>query len=175
MDQNVEIKARVYDLKTLEKKILEIASEGPTLLRQTDVFFHVSRGRLKLRYLNGKTGELVYYERINSPGPTKSQYKRYLLPNPFHLEILLGTALGIRGVVEKKRKVYLIEKVRIHLDQVRGLGSFLELEVVLQKGQKTSQGIKDAEKLIKLLGVSRDSLLAEAYIDMLKPLPKKDS
>jgi len=77
-------------------------------------------------------------------------------------------ALGVRGVVEKRREVFMAGQTRIHLDEVRGLGSFLELEVVLTPGQSVEAGELIARDLMEQLGVSAESLESAAYIDLLE-------
>lgn len=47
--RNVEIKAKVHDALQLIKKAKAIAGHEPNIIKQNDVFFKVSQGRLKLR------------------------------------------------------------------------------------------------------------------------------
>ena len=54
--------------------------------------------------------------------------------DPESLKSTLSLALGVRGVVRKTRYLYLVGQTRIHLDDVEGLGHFMELEVVMQTG-----------------------------------------
>jgi len=88
--------------------------------------------------------------------------------DPDGLKKVLQEALGIDGIVRKKRHLFLVGQTRIHLDEVEGLGSFLELEVVLQNGQKPEEGMAIAAGLMKKLGVKREDLIARAYIDLIK-------
>ena len=77
-------------------------------------------------------------------------------------------ALGVRGVVRKKRYLYLAGQTRIHLDDVEGLGQFMELEVVLRDGQSDADGQSIAEDLMAKLGVRTEDLLEGAYMDLLE-------
>ncbi len=61
-----------------------------------------------------------------------------------------------------------VGQTRIHLDEVEGLGSFLELEVFLQEGQQPEEGTAIATALMEKLGVKREDLIAGAYIDLIK-------
>ena len=81
---------------------------------------------------------------------------------------MLGAALGVRGVVEKRREVFRLGRTRIHLDEVRGLGSFMEIEVVLEDGEATAEGERVAEALLAELEIPAAALLAPAYIDLLE-------
>ena len=148
-----------------------MASLAPTpsdVLGQTDTFFVVPRGRLKLRQFSDGSGELIFYERSDQAGPKESSYSRYACPEPKAVAAVLGQALGVRGVVEKRREVFMIGRTRIHLDEVRGLGSFLEIEVVLDDGEAAAGGEQVARELLAALGVPESALVARAYIDLLE-------
>jgi hypothetical protein len=74
----------------------------------------------------------------------------------------------IRGVVRKTRYLYLVGETRVHLDDVEGLGQFMELEVVMQEGQSDAEGQAIAEGLMASLGVESSDLLEGAYMDLLE-------
>jgi predicted adenylyl cyclase CyaB len=82
--------------------------------------------------------------------------------------MVLSTALGTRGVVRKQRLLYRIGNTRVHLDDVDGLGAFVELEVVLNESQTSQEGESVAEEIMKQLGICETDLVAEAYIDLLE-------
>jgi predicted adenylyl cyclase CyaB len=165
---NIEIKARVRDWDALRARA-ETLSETPCLeIRQRDVFFYTPKGRLKLRMLAPNTGQLVYYERPDQAGPKQSDYILSATSDPATLEEALTAALGIRGVVSKVRYLYLVGSTRIHLDQVEGLGCFLELEVVLGPDQSAEEGEAVAVDLMSRLGVDEADLIDVAYVDLLE-------
>jgi predicted adenylyl cyclase CyaB len=80
---------------------------------------------------------------------------------------ILTTTLGRAGVVKKTRTLYLIGQTRVHLDEVHGLGEFLELEVVLRTGQSEVEGRNIATALLSEFGIGQEHLIAEAYVDLL--------
>lgn len=137
-------------------------------LIQVDTFFRVPRGRLKLRVLDPQRGELIGYSRPDREGPKLSTYHRLPTGTPGRLLELMSRALGVRGVVEKSREVLLLGRTRIHLDEVRGLGSFLELEVILDRTFSPERGEALARDLLGKLGVPREALVSGAYIDLLE-------
>lgn len=167
MARNVEIKARVRDLEALERRAAGRSDSGPTVIQQEDVFFHVSTGRLKLRVFDEGRGELIFYERPDGAGPKTSRYRRVETSDPRGLQELLGQALGVRGTVRKERRLYLAGRTRIHVDRVQDLGGFLELEIVLEPGEKPEDATPIAEELMAALGVAREDLVDVAYIDLL--------
>lgn len=168
MDRNVEIKARVDDLETVRCRLATLLIRGEEHLDQIDTFFRVAQGRLKLREFAGGSAELIYYERPDSPGAKLSQYERLPSLEPTRLKRVLTAALGVRGTVTKHRDVYLVGQTRIHLDTVEGLGTFLELEVVLGESDTPEAGEAIAIDLLRALQIPPGSLLRGAYIDLLE-------
>ena len=166
--RNVEIKARVADLAALRTRVAALATAPPVTIDQRDTFFDVARGRLKLRRFGDGTGELVFYEREDTTGPKTSAYSRSPCPDAAALEAVLARALGVRGLIEKRRELFMVGRTRVHLDDVRGLGHFLELEVVLADGEPTTTGEREAHDLLAALDVPASALLAPAYIDLLE-------
>jgi predicted adenylyl cyclase CyaB len=168
MPANIEIKAHVRDLGELRRRSEALSDTPVQVIPQEDTFFHTSRGRLKLRQLGPDLAQLVYYERPDQEGPKRSNYTIFETRDPTGLKTALSLALGVRGVVRKKRYLYLAGQTRIHLDDVEGLGPFMELEVVLREGQSEVEGQTIAEDLMDRLGVRQEDLLEGAYMDMLE-------
>ncbi len=166
--KNIELKARVRDLEDFSARLKKLKPKKPRVLVQEDVFFRVRSGRLKLRTLGHKSGELIFYERPDLPGPKTCEYRIVRTLEPAALRNALSAALGIRGIVKKVRLVCLVGQTRIHLDDVGGLGLFMELEVVLKPGQKSSEGTAIARDLAKKLGLGKSDLISGAYLDLLE-------
>ena len=168
MATNIEIKARVHDFQALQARAKALSDTPLQVIPQEDTFFNVPRGRLKLRQLAPDFGQLVYYERTDASGPKRSDYLLAGTSDPAALKAALTAALGVRGVVRKTRYLYMIGQTRIHLDEVEGLGNFMELEVVLRPGQSDVEGQAIAEELMDKLGIQRDDLLEGAYMDLIE-------
>jgi len=165
--RNVEIKARIGSTRELEPRVRVLAGAAPVELHQADVFFHCGEGRLKLRHLSCGPAELIYYRRPDTRGPRESFYLRTEVPDAAGLERQLASAYGIRAMVRKRRLVYISGRTRIHLDEVEGLGHFLELEVVLADGEDAAAGVREAHALMEQLGIAEAQLLHTAYVDLL--------
>jgi adenylate cyclase class IV len=166
--RNIEIKARSSDVAAQERIAARLADRPPVLMEQRDTFFHVPRGRLKLRELSNGTGELIAYERPDSPEPVQATYIRCPASEPHALKAALAAALGVRAVVRKRRTLFLADQARIHLDEVAGLGRFIELEIVLGADQSEAAGRVIAERLMTELGIKPSDLIASAYVDLLE-------
>ena len=168
MGINIEIKAKVRDPAHLRRILEGLCTTPGEVILQEDIFFQTGKGRLKLRILGANHCELIYYERDNIAGPKRSNYLITPCADPTSLRVLLSTAMGTRGVVRKQRLLYRIGNTRVHLDQVDGLGSFVELEVVLSEGQTSEEGGSVAEQVMKQLGICETDLVGEAYIDLVE-------
>jgi adenylate cyclase len=167
MNRNVEIKAKVEDPEALRRRVAAVADEGPVELEQVDTFFRCVEGRLKLRELTATRGELIFYRRSDSAGPTESSYMIAATHCPRDLQQVLTTAHGVSGVVRKLRVLYRVDQTRIHLDHVEGLGNYVELEVVLGEGQSEAEGSRIATGLMSELEIPTASLEPLAYVDLL--------
>ena len=165
---NVEIKARVHDLSGIRSQLLEMGYNERQLLEQEDIFFHTRHGRLKLRVFSTLHGELIYYERADEFDPVESRYLIVPCSTPCTWRAVLGAALGIRGVVRKRRELYHIGQTRVHLDEVDRLGSFVEFEVVLNRDQTVKEGQQVAQQLMTTLNIHEGQLIDCAYIDLLE-------
>jgi predicted adenylyl cyclase CyaB len=168
MATNIEIKARVGNLSLLRERAERLSQKPAELLLQEDSFFCVPQGRLKLRILGPARGELIYYEREDLAGPKSSHYLLFRTSDPAALRALLEASLGLLGVVRKQRWLFMVGSTRIHLDDVEGLGAFMELEVVLQPGQSVAEGQAIAADLMQQLGIKPGDLVAGAYLDLLR-------
>lgn len=167
MARNIEIKARSRDFDAQVRTAAGLADGAPSRLFQEDTFFHVPRGRLKLRDFGDGTGELIQYHRADTSGPKQSDYTRSATREPGSLKETLTAALGVRAVVRKHRTVFLVGQTRVHLDEVEGLGHFIELEVVLGPEETAAQGTAVARELMSALGIRQADLVAGAYVDLL--------
>jgi len=167
MPTNIEIKARIRDRKNHEARISELSPLPAEDIDQEDTFFDRTNGRLKLRIIDGARGELIHYFRNDEQGPKSSRYTIVPVSDPTRLRAVLGDSYGIRAVVLKKRRVYVIGNTRIHFDAVEGLGEFLELEVVLRDGESESEGTAVAQRWMKVFGIADEDLVQGAYVDLL--------
>jgi predicted adenylyl cyclase CyaB len=166
MLRNIEIKARSRK-PARQRDIAARLSDLPARsTEQTDTYFNVPRGRLKLRE-SAESSQLIYYERRDQAGPKRSEYLPVPVHDPASLRRLLAAAFGIRGVVRKSRRLFQVGHTRIHLDEVLDLGSFIELEVVLSPEEPDEQGRAVAADLMKQLEIDPQDLIDGSYIDLL--------
>jgi homotetrameric cytidine deaminase len=127
---NLELKARDPDPAGSLERALALGAEDRGELAQRDTYFARARGRLKLREQTPGDAELIQYRRPDEEGPRTSEFRLVPVGEADALREVLNAALGTLVTVAKRRRLLLWEGVRIHLDEVEGLGSFIELESV---------------------------------------------
>ncbi|KAK6732663.1 hypothetical protein RB195_016808 [Necator americanus] len=172
MARNVEIKAKVRDRQEIIQLAKELTNEDPTLLKQHDIFYNSPQGRLKMRTVeeNGVVRtELIWYERPDVAGPKLCNYSKFDVPADVlsSLKETLRCSMGMKGEVKKVRSLFIFERTRIHIDNVEGLGDFMELEVCLRDSESVSDGELVANEITQKLGVLDEDLLEGAYMDLL--------
>jgi adenylate cyclase class 2 len=166
MARNIELKARDPDPARSLQVSLHLGAEDHGWLQQLDTYFKVPQGRLKLREQDG-VAELIYYERSDEAVERVSNYRIVPITDSDALKDALAAALGILVSVEKSRRLLLWRNVRIHLDEVPGLGSFIELEAVAEADSDLSVEYRNIADLREALGISGDRILAAGYSDEL--------
>lgn len=168
MRRNVEFKARVHDPAAARTIADQLAGASHRQESQTDTYFHVQSGRLKLRETtNPDRAELIGYARPDTKTQKLSSYRLLPIEDATTAKAMLTDALGVCCVVQKTRLIWLVEATRIHLDQVAGLGDFLEIEVVLGDTQTEAQGREIAESFRTAFTIEAVDMIAESYSDML--------
>ena len=168
MATNIEIKARARDFESQFQIASTLCPRPVEVIAQEDIFFNVSRGRLKLRVFSDHEAELIAYARSDELGPTASEYEISRTHDPSGLRSILERSLGVRGIVRKSRQLLLSGRTRIHFDTVDGLGRFIELEVVLADGDDPADGAAEADNLMATLGIQDEDLIRMAYVDLLE-------
>ncbi|HYM57830.1 MAG TPA: cytidine deaminase [Solirubrobacteraceae bacterium] len=136
--RNVEIKAVDPDPARTLERALALGASDQGVIAQRDTYFAVPTGRLKLREQEPGGAELIAYERPDEVTVRVSAYRLVPVAHPGELRAALEAAAGIRVVVAKQRRLLLWRTVRIHLDDVEGLGPFVELEAVADAGSDLS-------------------------------------
>jgi predicted adenylyl cyclase CyaB len=161
---NLEIKARCADLDAARARASRIATKRVGVDRQVDTYFRTRSGRLKLRESSLYGGQLVPYLRPDERGPKLADYRVVPVEDPLGLKALLSEILGVHRVVEKQREIFLYENVRIHLDRVKGLGSFLEFEAVFDgSGAALAEQRRKLDFLMNEIGVREEDLVSSSY------------
>jgi homotetrameric cytidine deaminase len=165
--RNVELKAIDPDPEATLARALEAGADDRGVLEQRDTYFAVSTGRLKLREERPGGATLIAYRRPDAPEERVSSYRLVAVSDPDGLRTALQETCGVRVEVVKRRRLLLWETVRIHLDEVRGLGRFLELEAVADAGSDLTRERAQVARLRAVLGIADAALREGSYADAL--------
>ncbi|HEX8521877.1 MAG TPA: class IV adenylate cyclase [Tepidisphaeraceae bacterium] len=166
MKRNIELKAKCRDLAFARDAALRTGARAEGILMQTDTYFHVPHGRLKLREIAGQRAELIWYARSNQTAFRASDYVVSPVADVPTMLTALMSALRIRGTVKKRRELLLYENVRIHLDSVDTLGSFLEFEAVVSDQHNEQISHQRLATLTEALQIADTDRIAVSYSDL---------
>jgi predicted adenylyl cyclase CyaB len=165
---NVEIKARCSDVLAARQVLKGAGARFVGEDHQIDTYFRVENGRLKLREGNIEN-HLIFYRRGNQAGPKASEVALLETPAGSPLKAFLEKALGSWMCVDKRREIYFVENVKFHLDQVSGLGTFLEIEAIDMEGKYGQAKLEEQCRFwMEKLNVQAADLLSVSYSDMLE-------
>ena len=169
---NVEIKARANSPELVRNYLIDHKADFKGTDDQTDTYFNVASGRLKLREGNIENN-LIYYTRNNQAGPKSSQFNLVKVEDAKGLKEVLTKSCGIKMIVKKKREIYYIDNVKFHIDEVPELGSFIEIEAGNILANKSETELLDqCNFYLKEFGVKEEDLVAVSYSDMLMEAAK---
>lgn len=162
----MELKAVDLDRKRSLAACETLGAEDHGVLVQRDTYFHVSHGRLKLREEEGAAPHLIAYERPDQVEQRESRYRIVHVNQVDELKLALSSALGVKVVVAKKRHLFLWEEVRIHLDEVEGLGNFIEFEAVASGGSDLSREKVHVATMRQAFAIDDSNVIGGSYCDL---------
>jgi predicted adenylyl cyclase CyaB len=163
-----EIKARTNRLDALRAVLQQNGAYHKGNDHQVDTYFNVPQGRLKLRQGNIENA-LIFYNRPEvATGPKHSHVTMTAVPPDTQLGEVLAAALGVKVQVDKRREIYFIGNVKFHLDEVAGLGHFVEIEAIDLEGTIGQAELqRQCTHYMHLLGIEQADLIAASYSDLL--------
>jgi adenylate cyclase class 2 len=168
MPKNYELKVPIQNILRAKYKARTYISvkKNPRMFSesQKDIYYNVSKGRLKLRIIDGKRGTLIFYERKEKTGKRISNYLLAETGNPAELDNIMRKLYKVLVIVNKKREIYIANNVRIHVDKVRGLGNYLEFEIIFNSIREAK---KTMTELITLFGLKENTFIKSSYSDLL--------
>lgn len=163
----IEIKARCTDPTAIRQKLVELDARTVGEDHQIDTYFQVPKGRLKLRRGNIEN-TLIQYERPNQSGPKLSSVSLYKPVDADALYNTLSAAIPVLVEVDKKREIYFIDNVKFHIDSVKHLGSFIEIEAIDETGEISVDKLNaQCAHFLRIFGIEEADLMTHSYSDMI--------
>ena len=166
----IEIKAKCADVSQIRSILLANKADFKGIDHQIDTYFKAPIGRLKLRAGNIEN-TLIHYNRPNQTGPKNSQVTYRRLPPNTDLKEVLAMAMGILTEVDKKRGIYFIDNVKFHLDEVKNLGTFVEIEAIDETGELGIEKLNEqCAYYMALFAIQSTDLIDVSYSDLMMEL-----
>lgn len=164
---NVEIKARCENQDDIRDYLKAHGAEFKGTDHQIDTYFVVANGRLKLREGNIEN-YLIHYERPNQEGPKQARVTLFESEPGSSLKEVLTKSLEVLVVVDKQREIYFIDNVKFHIDAVKDLGTFMEIEAIDADGNIGEQKLyEQCHKYLDEMGIKDFNLISVSYSDIL--------
>ncbi|MDQ3019918.1 MAG: class IV adenylate cyclase [Bacteroidota bacterium] len=164
MNKNYEIKCRVENYREIKDLIVRFKKFSYSTEKQTDIYYKVNAGRLKLRIINNRSGSLIFYNRDEQ---SNKRISKYIISdtNCFsELDAILGKQFKVLVKVNKRREIYVYKNIRIHLDSIKELGKFLEVEIIYNNLASAKLQMKEVISKLKL---SKAGFIKNSYSDLL--------
>jgi adenylate cyclase, class 2 len=161
---NLELKARLDSIDAACAAADRCGAQFVEILDQTDTYFNVPAGRLKLREIAGVHTELIYYTRDEATPERWSVYETVRISDAAGMRILLEHAYGVRATVAKRRLHYQRGACRIHIDSVENLGTFLEFEV---QDIPPEEAVRVMKEMREAFGVVSSAVIQASYEDLI--------
>lgn len=164
---NIEIKAHCKNPDQVRNALLDLNADFRGVDEQTDTYFHTPNGRLKLRQ-GVIENNLIYYEREELKGIKQSFFRLAAVNDPENLKQILEKAYGTKVVVVKKREIFYISNVKFHLDEIAGLGTFVEIEASSIGSDLTATELRQqCEAYIQKFDIRPEDFINRSYSDMI--------
>jgi predicted adenylyl cyclase CyaB len=170
MPLNVEIKARCLDHDRVRAALEGIGARCVGTDRQIDTYFPAKTGRLKLREGNIENS-FIHYRRPDQEGPKRSEVTLARVPADAGLGAVLRAGLAPLVTVDKTREIWFAGNVKLHLDQVKGLGQFVEIEAIDTDGSIGEARLTEqCQEFMALFTIASGDLIDRSYSDMVLAL-----
>lgn len=168
----VEIKARYENHDWLKAYLEERGARFTGKDIQEDTYYQVTHGRLKWRSGNIENS-LIQYNRPNQAAAKVSEVKLVRVNADSDLKQMLTNALGIKVRVRKERLIYFVDNVKVHLDTVEGLGTFVEIEAIDSDGSLGKDFLENQCTQLKAdFRIEEEKLVDRSYSDLILELKK---
>ena len=180
----VEIKIKVKDGVLLEEKLLKTGFLKGNLVKESDIYFDNqahqikdSDGALRIRSCENLTlnhaKHFMTYKgpKMDTVSMTRKEVEMQIDDAQTGKDILMSLGYCLLYPVVKTRQYYHLEKITACLDQVDGLGEFLELEVIVSEDSEKQKALASLLALAQKLGCDPEDMVTTSYLSMLQTKP----
>ena len=167
--QSLEFRAELADAGLARGVLPRIGAKFVGKLEQTDTYFRVTSGVLKLRRssMGGEPEppEVVHYERVSRTQPRVCRFGIYTEGEARERFGVLPLPIWV--TVHKVREIWMLGGLRVHLDEVQDLGRFIELEALTSRKQPVPRCYELIASARSRLRPVMGEPLSQGYAEML--------
>lgn len=164
MKKNLEIKYKPGNSREISYITGLLKNYSHTTEKQTDIYYKTIRDRLKLRIINDTEGSLILYNRAEKKNKRISKYTISKTKDFRELDFILRKQFRVLVTVIKKREIYIHKNIRVHIDTVKGLGKFIEIEIIYDDISKAKDLMNN---LVTELNLDENKFIKVSYSDLL--------
>lgn len=173
MNIETEVKVKIRNLAKLKNQLKKHNAKYLGVTHHLDTYFLVKPA--KFRYQRGYPIIRIRQDLIRK----KSFLELHKVVDLYRAEehevaisdaisakaILIRLGYQLSAVIDKKREKYQLGQINIDLDTVKGLGRFMEVEVM---NQKKNEGVKIIYDFLSQLEINKEDIIPDLrYLDML--------
>lgn len=166
----VEVKARVEDLDEVRARLRELGADLVDQRREADVYFdHPERSfaetdeALRVRRQGSQTRLTYKGPRVDETTKTRKEIELAVADDERICSLLAALGFQASGEVAKQRETHRLRGMTVTLDQVDGLGSFVEVETVVQ--EDVDEAREAVLGLVEELGLTETE--RRSYLELL--------
>ena len=176
----VEIKIPVKNRNKISKELLAYGFEEGYLVHESDTYFNSNNYDLRKKDMalrarsckNISTGQkdafLTYKgPKMDDRSMTRKELETRVEGEQVCLQIIEGLGFYPLPPVKKWRQYYHLDEITACLDQVEGLGDFLELEIILEEDTEKEAALERLEDLLEKIGLNKREMVRTSYLSML--------
>jgi len=169
--RSVTLKAKVEDVEAMECALFQLTQSIGHVLREEDVYFSVPVGQMKLRTNLNRSGrddgQLISYRQTNNCGPNLSESRITHVQGVARLRHTLALSLDELGTINKHRRIYTKNNFRASVDEVEGLGCFVDIDIHSDNVESIEEMVEQARSIQKELGIEDEQLVCFSYLDLI--------
>lgn len=162
--KNIEFKVELRHLAAARQQCNAIGATRQGVLVQVDTYFKLADGRLKRRETVGQATQWIWYHRADDIRPRPSDYA--VLSEEQALRRWGTHSLRPWLEVRKRRELWIIDNVRIHLDEVEDMGTFIEFEAIVSEELDADACLAAVTELRQIFAPVLGEAVAVSYSDL---------
>lgn len=178
----VEVKLPIADLDTIKRKLLKMGFRETAFIEECDTYFDNRHGDIRANgealrvretkdYLTGESRAQINFKgkKLDTCTMTREELETGVENGEICRNILqvIGYAPAEPEVI-KDRTMMQKESITACLDNVRGLGGFLELEILADSEEKKDAALRGIENILNSLGYQISDTVRMSYLSMLR-------